>query len=117
MCYSHTLQYKYSSFLEFPVGSLDKGTGEREAERVCAVFALFRETKWDFSLAPSEYRVSALPGIKRAKAILGAKALAEGTGTERDRAPEARLSGVEACALLSTPFLERTDFSSPPTAF
>lgn len=97
--------------------SLANGTGEREAERVYAVFALFREIKWDFSLSPSEYRVSALPGIKKAKAILGAKALAEGTGTERDRALEARLSGVHACARLSTPFLGRTDFPSPPTAF
>lgn len=97
--------------------SLANGTGEREAERVCAVFALFRKITWDFSLAPSEYRVSALPGIKKAKTILGAKALAEGAGTERDWALEARLSGDQACALLSTPFLGRTDFPSPPTAF
>lgn len=118
MCYSHTLQYESSSFLEFPGHSLASGTGERERERAYAAFAVFREIERDFfPLVPSEYRVSALPGIKKAKAILGAKALAEGTDPERDRVLEARLLGVHAWAPLSTPFLGRTAFRSPPTAF
>lgn len=107
------------SFLEFQCAqpcqwySLASGTGES----VYAVFALFREIEQDFSLTPSEYRVSALLGIKKSKAILGAKALAEGTDPKKDRAPQARLSGVHGYALLSTLLLGRTAFPSPPTAF
>lgn len=102
-------------FLSFQCAALLTTQGkEKRQEYMLAAFALFREIKWDFSLSPSEYRVSALPGIKKAKAILGAKALAEGTGTERDPALEARLSGVHACARLSIPFLGRTDFSLSP---